>query len=258
MNKQLIERTSGKIHYFVDPSTSSDIYFEQDTLQMLTNAKCELAVTELSHYIREHNDSYDPILLTWEMTSKCNFDCPFCYIKNNSIEKEVSFEEAKIMIDHLISNGLFEVFLSGSECLLLKDFLKIYRYFKENGVFVTIFTNASLINDEILKCWSELPPSSVEITFYNDSFCSAPFTNLIKLREMGINVLPKFTMTNTTVVYYENVKNWMDSHNFLLNVDSTLYDGIDELHSHIKDKYSIDSAQEKLYLSGNVKKKCKV
>lgn len=249
MNRGLIERRSGGVHYYVDPSTPSDIYFEEDTLHKLNGDNCELSITELSRYIREHNTRYQPILLTWEMTSRCNFDCPFCYIRDNTIETEVSFEDVKEVIDGLTEEGLFEVYLSGGECLLLNDFLKIYSYIKNKGVFVTVFTNGSLINDEILECWRKLPPSSVEITFYNDMTDSKPYCNLLKLREMGISILPKFTLTNTTVRYYENVKKWMEEHDFVLNVDATLYDGIDDLHSGIEKKYSISSEQREQYLS---------
>ena len=162
MNHNLVERRSGGIYYCVDPSTPSDVYFNQDTIQKLNNDKCEFAITEISRYIREHSTSYNPVLLTWEMTSRCNLSCPFCYIRDNNIPKEVSFEEAKEMIDYFVSEGLFEVYLSGGECLLLKDFLKIYRYIKEKGVFVTVFTNGTLITDEIFECWRKLPPSSVK------------------------------------------------------------------------------------------------
>lgn len=246
--KQLIERKSGGIYYCVDPSTPADIFFEQETIQKLNNDKCEFAVTEISRYIREHNTSYYPVLLTWEMTSRCNLNCPFCYIRDNSIDKEVSFEEAKKMIDCFVAEGLFEVYLSGGECLLLKDFLKIYCYFKEKGVFVTVFTNGTLITDEVLDCWRRLPPSSVEITFYNDELSSAPFRNLLILRNMGINVLPKFTLTNTTIEYYEKVNNWMTKNGFTLNVDSNLFDGLDELHFGIKEKYEINNGQKERYL----------
>lgn len=247
-NHTLIERRSGGIYYCVDSSTPSDIYFSQETIQQLNNDKCELAITEISRYIREKSASYHPILLTWEMTSRCNLNCPFCYIRDNSLDTEVSFAEAKDMIDCFVSEGLFEVYLSGGECLLLKDFLKIYCYFKKKGVFVTVFTNGTKITDEVLECWRELPPSSVEITLYNDKFSSSPFRNLLILRDMGICVLPKFTLTTTTIDYYENVNRWMIDNGFALNVDSTLFDGLDESHSGIEEKYSINNEQKKRYL----------
>ena len=48
--------------------------------------------------------------------------------------------------------------------------------------------------------------------------------------------------------FYEMVNNWMEENGFSLNVDSNLYDGIDEAHSGIEKKYSINEEQKKRYL----------
>lgn len=251
MEKSLVERRSGWLHYYVRPSAPSSILFEKETLEKLNNAGCDLSVTAISQHIRETNDFYFPVLLTWEMTSRCNFNCPFCYIKNNNIENEITFHDVKDTLDLLVNEGLFEVYLSGGECLLIKDFLNIYRYLKEKGVFVTVFTNGSLIDDTILECWKELPPNSVEITLYNDDYSSKPYQNILRLHELGIYVLVKFTLTNTTKKYFESVKKWIYENNLPFNVDASLYDGIDQMHSGIKDKYSVSSEQKRKLLSQN-------
>ncbi len=248
----LIERRINNFHYFVDPSTPSDIFFDNKILQWLTENDCDLSISSLSDYIKEHSPSYMPILLTWDMTSRCNFNCPFCYIRDNSIANEVTFAEAKPVIDELVNNGLFEVYLSGGECTLLDDFVLIYKYLKLKGVFVTVFTNASLINDNILDCWRELPPSSVEITLYNDDLESAPFINIIKLHNMGIYVLPKFTLTKTTLKYFAKVSKWAKNNGFFLAVDTELFDGTDELHSNIAENYSLSVEQKKIYAPDRV------
>lgn len=247
MKNCLVERRSRGFHYFVDPSAPSDIYFEEQTLRCLIDAKCDLSITGISNYIRCINSSYTPVLLTWDMTSRCNFNCPFCYIRDNNITKEVSFKEATEIIDCLVEEGLFEVYLSGGECLLLEDFLEIYKYFKKKGVFVTVFTNGSMINENIYDCWKELPPSSVEITLYNDDFESTPFLNIFKLKEMGVFVLPKFTLTKTTLRYYNSVKQWAFDNNLSLAVDTQLFDGNDDLHTNIENVYSLSIEQKKYY-----------
>ena len=231
----------------MDPTTSSNIFFDSETLIELETSGCELSVTGVSRYLREHSSYFSPVLLTWDMTSKCNFNCPFCYIRDNTIVQEVSFEEAAKVIDGLVSEGLFEVFLSGGECLLLKDFLKIYKYLKGKGVFVTVFSNGSLIDDAILECWEKLPPCSVEITLYDNDFSSKPFYNILRLIEMGIHVVPKFTLTNTTLPYYEGVMRWIEEHDLSIAVDADLFDGLDEMHSNIEKKYSLSMNQKKHY-----------
>lgn len=247
MEKKLIERRSGGLHYYVDSTTPSSIFIDKNTLQKLTDDGCDLSVVSVSKYIREQNTSYAPILLTWEMTSRCNFNCPFCYIKDNTIKNEIAFEDVKDVIDTLVREGLFEVYLSGGECLLLKDFLKIYRYIKEKGVFVTVFTNGSLIDEKILACWQELPPNSVEITLYNDDFESKTYQNILKLHQLGIHVLTKFTLTNTTESYFQAVESWVQKNELPFNVDSSLYDGVDEQHTGIKEKYSLSMEQREKY-----------
>lgn len=247
MKNKLVERFSGKLHYYVNPCAASEIFFDNETIRRLCDKQVELSVTGISSYLRNHNDIYFPILLTWDMTSRCNFSCPFCYIRDNSIEKEVCFEEVKDAIDGLVEAGLFEVFLSGGECLLLNDFIKIYKYFKEKGVFVTVFTNGSLIDDEIISCWNEFPPCSVEITLYDDDFTSKPYCNIQRLLDMGIYVLPKFTLTRYNLCYVNRVKEWMEKHNLSLVVDSNIFDGQDEMHSKIKEKFSLTLEEKKQY-----------
>lgn len=253
MKGHLIERRSCGLHYFVDPTTSSEIYFEKNTLQQLNNDECELSITGLSNYLRNNSLTYSPILLTWDMTSSCNFSCPFCYIRDNRIDREVYLEEVIPVIDGLVAAGLFEVYLSGGECLLLDDFLKIYKYFKEKGVFVTVFTNGSIIDDKVLACWKDLPPSSVEITLYNNDYASEPFRNILKLQKMGIYVQPKFTLTKTTVRYYEGVKKWAKDNGFFLATDAELFDGRDDKHSNIENKYSLSIAEKKQYTPNKYK-----
>ena len=251
--ENLVSRQSCGIHYRVDPFTPSDIYFDQKTMKKIVADGCDMSITDISSYLRNLSDDYLPVLLTWDMTSKCNFTCPFCYIRDNSDNlRDVNFNEAKGVIDDLVEEGLFEVYLSGGECLLLADFIDIYRYFKQKGVFVTVFTNGSLIDDDIIQCWKELPPSSVEITLYSNDFNAKPFRIIEELVKMGIHVLPKFTLTNTTIGYLEDVKKWATERGMQISIDSELFDGIDEKHSDIVTKYSISYSQKMQYTPSKV------
>lgn len=249
MSGDLVERFSGNLRYYVNPKAASDIYFDKCTLDKLNEEKINLSVTGISNYLRNKNTFYSPVLLTWDMTSRCNFECPFCYIRDNNLKREVEFDEAKKMIDGLVDVGLFEAYMSGGECLLVRDFLEIYKYFKQKGVFVTVFTNGSMIDDKVLDCWREYPPSSVEITLYDDNFESKPYCNILKLLDIGIFVLPKFTLTKTTLNYLEKVKKWTEKVGLSLSIDANIFDGLDSMHSGLKERYSIDNDKMPRYVS---------
>lgn len=242
----IVERYSCGIRYGVDPASASDIYLDKQTIQELQDGGHKLSVSGMSAYLKARQSTFSPVLLNWDMISKCNFNCPFCYIRNNTESKDIRFSDVRKILEALISEGLFEAYLSGGECLLLDDFIDIYTYLKKNGVFITVFTNGSLIDERHFQCWKELPPSSVEITLYDNNFLSKPFENILKLREMGLHVQPKFTLTNNTFPYFEDVKQWAIKHKFELMVDTELFDGSDVLHTNIASRYSLSLEEKKL------------
>ena len=85
-----------------------------------------------------------------------------------------TFEEAKQIIDTMVNEGLLFCNLTGGEVFLNPDFLNIYKYLKNKGVIVSIFTNLSLLTDEILDVLVEYKPYIVEVSIYGYSdkqFC---------------------------------------------------------------------------------------
>lgn len=240
----VVKRTSCGVHYEVDPTASSDIYLDDDTLDEIERGGYELSIKGVSLFLRQRHPAHSPVCLSWDLTSRCNLSCPFCYIRDNSIAREVTLAEAKPVIDHLVDRGLFEAHLAGGECLLVDDFLPIYEYLKARGVFLTIFTNGILIDDAVLASWAALPPSSVEVTFYDSDFSSAPFQNVLRLRDMGIHVETKFTLTQTTFPHYLAVKRWAEEQGFELLVDTELIDGGDEHHQGLAGRFGLSPEQK--------------
>jgi radical SAM protein with 4Fe4S-binding SPASM domain len=55
---------------------------------------------------------------------------------------------------------------TGGEIFVRKDFLEIYKYARQKGFLITLFTNGTLINPEIADRLGQLPPFSIEITIY--------------------------------------------------------------------------------------------
>jgi MoaA/NifB/PqqE/SkfB family radical SAM enzyme len=88
---------------------------------------------------------FSPISINLDLTSACNFSCPFCVdSKLINAGKNLALEEVKKTINTLLSHGLLSVILiGGGEPTLHKDFGEIVRYIKSKGLQIGIVTNGS-------------------------------------------------------------------------------------------------------------------
>lgn len=176
-------------------------------------------------HVESKSEEPVPLSLLWHITRRCNFSCPFCYIRDNSFSSDVSYEDAEPVLLDLIRAGLVRATISGGECLLAPSFVQVYTLLKREGVFVTLYTNASLIDDALMALFLELPPFSVEVTFYDDDFGSQPYRNVLALRDAGIRVVGKFTVSSDNVNLLAPVRNWCDGNAIGFRFDSDLFNG---------------------------------
>ena len=86
-----------------------------------------------------------PTSINLDLTSACNFSCPFCVdSKLINAGKSLTLEEVKKTIHTLHSHGLLSVILiGGGEPTLHKDFGEILRYIKSKKLQLGIVTNGS-------------------------------------------------------------------------------------------------------------------
>jgi radical SAM protein with 4Fe4S-binding SPASM domain len=106
-----------------------------------------------------------------EVTRRCPLECLHCY--NNlpmgdmeAKRRELSKEEHFKMLDELVEMGCFWLLYTGGEIFARKDFLEIYTYAKKKGFLITLFTNGTIINEQIADYLVEWPPFAIEITLY--------------------------------------------------------------------------------------------
>jgi len=88
---------------------------------------------------------FSPISINLDLTTACNFSCPFCVdSKLINAGKSLTLEEVQKTIDTLHSHGLLSVILiGGGEPTLHKDFEEIVRYLKSRRLQIGIATNGS-------------------------------------------------------------------------------------------------------------------
>lgn len=112
-----------------------------------------------------------PVAATLELTRRCNLRCIHCYLGDQAAQRRLKDRElaaaaVKGALSEWAEAGCLYLTITGGEPLLRPDFQEIYRHARELGLVVTVFTNGTLVADEIAALFRELPPRKVEISLY--------------------------------------------------------------------------------------------
>lgn len=156
-----------------------------------------------------------PLAGSFELTSKCNFNCPMCYVHEHSGVDALSTEDYISIIDEACGAGMLFLLLSGGEPLLNPDFERIYTHAHAKGLVISINSNGSLI-DKYLDLFKKYPPVRINISLYagdgdgyiNQCGVSAfdkVTDNIKKLREIGISVKLNTVITRANATELEKI-----------------------------------------------------
>jgi radical SAM protein with 4Fe4S-binding SPASM domain len=112
-----------------------------------------------------------PISFDLDLTARCNNDCNHCYINipaedEESRKKELSLDQIANIAGQAVHLGTLWCLLSGGEPLIREDFEEIYVMLKRKGLLVSLYTNATLINDHHIELFKQYPPRDIEVTVY--------------------------------------------------------------------------------------------
>ena len=250
MVSMIINRKINDIEFAVDSSKASGLLCTKDVADQIDGS-----IFEFIEYIYEKGNDYVPLVATWEITNTCNFKCPFCYINTPAKPKSVvqSFKKMQGYIDDLVQEGLLVVYLTGGEVLSVPDFPDIYRYLKNKGVFVVLLTNLSLLNDEHIRLFEELPPLRITSSIYgitekqfksvtgkDFSVGKRVFNNIERLKEMGINITCQMPVNKYTVNDLIDISNWCYNRGIRFTFNNEL---TDSYYDESRSSQFIDNAQ---------------
>jgi len=108
-----------------------------------------------------------PLNCLFELTPTCNLRCHFCYVALDPYKGPyLSTAQICAVLDKLEEAGVLWLTLTGGEILSRRDFPEIYRYARGKGFLVTLFTNATMMNEKYAALFRELPPFAVEVSIY--------------------------------------------------------------------------------------------
>lgn len=150
-----------------------------------------------------------PISGTFELTPRCNFNCPMCYIHMTGEQqagRELTATQWLQIARDARDAGMLVALLTGGEPLLRKDFFDIYSGMKQLGLMLSVNTNGSLLQGEILERFLADPPVRFNISLYGgcnetyEKMCGAPMydqvrNNIRALRQAGICVSLNLSIT---------------------------------------------------------------
>lgn len=116
-----------------------------------------------------------PVNATLELTLRCNLKCKMCMFRHSDREnghlaaEELTASQWADMAQQLWSAGALNLLITGGEPMLRKDFCEIYSSIYRLGFLVTLYTNATLVTDQILQTLRQYPPHRIGITLYGAS-----------------------------------------------------------------------------------------
>ena len=152
-----------------------------------------------------------PIGGNFELTARCNFNCPMCYVhlKQEDVEargRELTAAQWIDLARQARDAGMVFVLLTGGEPFIREDFFEIYHAMKQMGLMISINSNGSMLHGEILRRLIEDPPFRMNISLYGGSnetyrrMCGQNaydrvVENIRALRQAGIDVRLNVSLT---------------------------------------------------------------
>lgn len=116
-----------------------------------------------------------PVNGTFELTGRCNLSCKMCLVRVGqkqvcqSDQKERTSEEWINMAKQVFDAGTLGLLLTGGEVMLRDDFCEIYEAIAKMGFLLTVYTNATMVSEEVMEVFRKYPPHKIGVTMYGAS-----------------------------------------------------------------------------------------
>jgi radical SAM protein with 4Fe4S-binding SPASM domain len=188
----------------------------------------------LLKYVIELYDSQSiPHGVLIELTHTCNLRCLHCYVPSYIREKtgnNLSVSSLKDVFRQLHDMGVLKATLSGGEPLMRYDWYEIACAVKEENLYLSLFTNATCIDEVNANRIASLMPLEVEVSVYGGSkevydlatgrsgAFKAFERGLRLLKERNVSVFLKVVTMRETVKAYEETLRYAESIGFPIRV----------------------------------------
>jgi radical SAM protein with 4Fe4S-binding SPASM domain len=119
--------------------------------RMATHGLCEFYMQLGNAPGKSIKRQFIPLIVSWNVTRKCNLKCSHCYINatKNELKNELTTGEGKNLIDQIASVSKPMLILSGGEPLLRGDLFELIRYGTQKGLRMALGSNGYLLDKEM-------------------------------------------------------------------------------------------------------------
>lgn len=112
---------------------------------------------------------------TFELTVRCNLHCKMCLFRHDDKEnpelmaKELTAEQWIDMARQAAEAGTMSLLITGGEPMLRPDFCEIWEGIYKQGFVMELYTNATLVSEQVIETLRKYPPHKIGITIYGAS-----------------------------------------------------------------------------------------
>ena len=219
----------------------------------------EPMLTEYLH--RKASITKTPISGTFELSPLCNMDCKMCYIKmskekQESIARLRTNEEWLNLAKQARDEGMLFLLLTGGEPFLVKNFKELYIELHKMGFCISINSNGTMIDEEVIEWLKKYPPMRINMTLYGASdetyerLCNNPkgFTQVTKalslLKENNIQVKLNCSVTPYNKDDLKEMMDFAEEHDLVIQATSYMFPPLRKDESKIgqNDRFTAEDA----------------
>ena len=202
-----------------------------------------------------------PISGTFELSPLCNMDCKMCYIKmskekQESIARLRTKEEWIELAQKAKEKGMLFLLLTGGEPFLVKDFKELYIELHKMGFCISINSNGTMIDEDVIEWLKHYPPMRINMTLYGASnetygrLCNNPkgFMQVTKaislLKENNIQVKLNCSVTPYNKDDLKQMMDFADEHDLVIQATSYMFPPLrkDETKIGQNDRFNAEDA----------------
>lgn len=181
-----------------------------------------------------------PYAVTIELLTACNMECIHCYIPQHDSMGKMSTEKVKEVLLELKNLGTLEITFTGGEIFLREDLWELISFSRKLGFNVSLFTNGTLINEEIANKLAEVYIQYVSLTIFslkediNDMITQRKgslrkiLTAIDLLEKYKIKIQIKTPVMEYNKYEYKEIKKFCDERGYTYVINATLFSKTDK------------------------------